>query len=151
MILKLQRQTSDNYSQNLVYHLRDFASVRDKKDVVVFPGIYEFIKVSEWLQFFADKAAERRPDEFLDIVEGINLAASQYSQQCVSLQNRVTNVLSEKLLDDAGLRKLRQAWGAGREHANKVLSEWTDFCEQVRRELDGDIAGVHFPVLPALD
>lgn len=151
LIDRFEQQTSENYSQNAIYELRDFAHVRDVKGMPVFPGFYEFIKISEWVNFFARKAAKGKAADFLEIIKGVNLTASQYSQQCISLQNRLAAIYTDKLLDEPSLRKARQAWSAGREHANKLLSEWSAFCEQVRRETGEDVGGVHFAPLRALD
>ena len=148
---RFQQQVGDSYTNSLTYQLRNFIGIRDASGASVIQGLAEFTSIGAWLRLLAPKIEKRQTADFEEIVRAMDVAASQYSWQCISLENRLLGALTEKSLDEATLRKLRQAWNGGREHANKVLSEWGTFSERVNRELEDHIGTVHFSSLRLMD
>jgi hypothetical protein len=135
MLRRLLRELSDNYTDNLIYELRNYVSVRDRKGNNVVEGLADFNRISEWIRLFEPKVQQRSRATFPDVARAMNVAVTQYWWMCVGIQNRLQGIVNEQGIDEPQLRKLIQGWNNGREGANRFFVEWSDLSEKINADL----------------
>ena len=151
ILQRLQDQLTQNMSDTLVYELRDFMSVPDGKGNMVLADLNQSISLSEWLNLTRGRLARRRVQEFIDTAQSIDLAVKHYNQFCRMIENRLNVVMSERMLDDSVLRKLKRIWNHGREGQVRLMQEWAAIGQDINHELDTRICSEYFSPIKNLE
>jgi hypothetical protein len=151
MARRLKEHVSDNYTNHLLYELRNLTGVQTKVGVTVVHDLSEFVRLSEWLALVGESGRKRRTSEFVPLARAVALAMSQYAQLCMNYQNRLQGVISGDQVEPLNARKIRVAWNGGRESPNRLFVDWGSFAERINHELGTHICITFFPQLKPIE
>jgi hypothetical protein len=150
-IRRLHEHLGESVSHTLIYELRDFTSIRDKKENQVIHSLSEATNIKEWLAFVSSKAQRQQARDFVEVSVATNLAAAQYRRLCESLYNRLQYVVSQNLVDEANLRKLKNGWNSARDSYASMMQDWAKTCDKINHQLGDFVAPSHYSPLRTLE
>jgi len=148
---RLHEHLGESTANTLVHELREFTSMRDKRDNVVIGSLTEATNINDWLALVSRKAQSRRARDFVEVAAATNLAAVQYRRLCESLQNRLQYVVTQNLLDEAALRRLKNGWNSARDSYASMMQDWAKTCDKINHELRDYVGPSYYSPLRTLD